>query len=77
MLVQSSKVGNYYIKTTTITHDCKCLEFKARRNRYENGQKSCYRCGIFMNYEGNHCPCCHTKLRCNSRSYKRKDVKRI
>lgn len=44
-----------------------CIKFKAimyeGRNRYENGQKRCPVCEIFLMWEGIRCPCCTVKLR--------------
>ncbi|WP_420545250.1 hypothetical protein [Nitrosopumilus sp.] len=45
-----------------------CQKYKAKRpnlpeTRYGNGQKRCNRCGIFMEWLGNQCPCCDGKLR--------------
>lgn len=54
----------------------KCHKFKASSpspyirfsgpnstGRYILGQKRCQVCEIFINYDGNHCPCCGTMLR--------------
>jgi hypothetical protein len=31
--------------------------------RYENGQKRCQVCEVFITWKGLWCPCCHYKLR--------------
>ena len=45
-----------------------CVKYKAKKpfginSRYENGQKRCSSCEIFMNWDGKHCPCCGYVLR--------------
>ena len=31
--------------------------------RYENGQKRCQTCEIYINWDGTHCPCCRNRVR--------------
>ena len=44
-----------------------CDQYVAKKpssgGRYENGQKRCQVCEVFINWEGLWCPCCHYKLR--------------
>ncbi|ABK76941.1 hypothetical protein CENSYa_0304 [Cenarchaeum symbiosum A] len=44
-----------------------CLRYKAKKpvsgGRYENGQKRCQMCDIFINWDGIHCPCCGYRTR--------------
>ena len=44
-----------------------CHKYKAkwyaRDDRYANGQKRCNVCELFVNWDGNHCPCCGMLLR--------------
>ncbi len=42
--------------------------------RYSAGQKRCNECGIFISWDGQHCPCCGMMLRTKPRSktYKQK-----
>ncbi|WP_081477517.1 hypothetical protein [Candidatus Nitrosarchaeum limnium] len=51
-----------------------CVRFKAKSckniNRYENGQKCCTICGIFIFHENTRCPCCGCKLRITPRASK-------
>ncbi len=53
-----------------------CVRHKATKprdmGRYQAGQCRCQECVIFMNYNGDRCPCCNTKLRKNPRSAKYK-----
>ncbi|AJW70239.1 hypothetical protein [Nitrosopumilus adriaticus] len=35
--------------------------------KYQEGQKRCSFCGIFMVYNETRCPCCHTILRTKAR----------
>jgi len=56
-----------------------CVKFKALgyegRHRYENGQKMCPVCEIFLIWEGIRCPCCTVKLRITPRGNKaRKEI---
>jgi len=43
-----------------------CHIFQSQRTsmkiKYQNGQKRCSLCGIFMKYGGIRCPCCKTIL---------------
>lgn len=51
-------------KTNNVTCRGKCLKYKVK-NRYndpENGYCA-LNCGIFIRWEGTHCPCCGYKLR--------------
>jgi uncharacterized paraquat-inducible protein A len=49
-----------------------CQMFKGQgvsmKNKYQNGQKRCSLCGIFMKYGGIRCPCCKTILRTKPRN---------
>jgi len=51
-----------------------CVKYKAkhyaRHNRYENGQKRCPICALFIFYNGSRCPCCKCKLRVTPRARK-------
>src|SRR6188472_3774684 len=59
-----------------------CFQFKATRShapncqyysekgRYDNGQKRCQICEIFIKWPGSRCPCCHTSLRTRPRPKK-------
>jgi len=45
-----------------------CPRFKAKKpfganGRYENGQKRCSICNLFINWDGKYCPCCGYVLR--------------
>ncbi len=44
-----------------------CTKHKANKpfgkNRYTIGQKMCSTCGIFIYWDGKHCPCCNFVLR--------------
>jgi hypothetical protein len=57
-----------------------CLQYQAQKHgnegRYEKGQKRCQTCGIFLNWEGNFCPCCGYRLRGKPRNTKYKDKMR-
>ena len=54
-----------------------CENFKATKpnegGRYENGQKRCQTCQIFIYHDGLYCPCCKMQLRNSSRSVKLKE----
>ncbi|MGY5149863.1 MAG: hypothetical protein ACW9W3_07345 [Candidatus Nitrosopumilus sp. bin_68KS] len=49
-----------------------CQDFKSigtsMKLKYQEGQKRCSFCGIFMDCEGTRCPCCHMILRTKSRN---------
>lgn len=49
-----------------------CLRYKAEKihasSYYETGNKRCSRCEIFMEWEGNYCPCCGIMLRTRPKS---------
>jgi len=49
-----------------------CLKHKAIGSfiggRYNNGQKRCQRCDLFMVWNGQFCPCCGVKLRSKPRN---------
>lgn len=51
-----------------------CVRYRAppsvRMSRYDNGQKRCQVCSIFLTWIGDSCPCCGVKLRTKSRNYK-------
>ena len=54
-----------------------CKNFKAVSNsheggRYEQGQKRCPQCEIFVEWEGLWCPCCGRLLRTKPRARKLK-----
>ncbi|MDH3490276.1 MAG: hypothetical protein OEL56_07485 [Nitrosopumilus sp.] len=45
-----------------------CHRYKAEKpalpaTRYGNGQKRCNTCDMFIEWDGNHCPCCGSNLR--------------
>lgn len=46
-----------------------CLDFVAKKSkprskgRYESGQKRCTLCDVFLDFEGDRCPCCNRILR--------------
>ena len=54
-----------------------CENYKATKpaygGRYEDGQKRCQTCQIFVYYNGLFCPCCNMRLRTNSRYTKLKE----
>lgn len=49
-----------------------CESFKgnsiAYKFRYEQGQKRCTFCNIFIEFSGNRCPCCGCALRIKART---------
>ncbi len=51
-----------------------CARYKAQKtrdeSRYSNGQKRCSKCEIYINWDGNNCPCCSMILRTRPRSAK-------
>jgi len=51
-----------------------CHRYKTGKNndgsRYGNGKKRCNICEIFIECDGNFCPCCGNKLRTKPRSRK-------
>jgi len=53
-----------------------CLQYKAPGKciglKYEGNVKYCSYCEVKVEYEGSHCPCCHTQLRCKPRAKKYK-----
>jgi hypothetical protein len=63
-----------------------CFQFKAMRShapncqyyleegRYDNGQKRCQICDIFIKWSGSRCPCCHTSLRTRPRPKKYREI---
>jgi hypothetical protein len=55
-----------------------CSRYQApmqvHRSRYENGQKRCQVCCIFIVWTEDSCPCCGAKLRTKSRNHKSKTV---
>lgn len=55
-----------------------CSRYKAKRItqgfRYSNGQKRCNVCEIFLNWDGNWCPCCGMSLRTRPRTSKYKQI---
>ena len=60
-----------------------CHRYKAKwmvhEYRYLSGQKRCNVCGIFIEWEGIHCPCCGMSLRTRPRtkSYKTRFYKEL
>lgn len=55
-----------------------CSRYKAKKpsagiGRYASGQKRCQICEIYMNWTGNNCPCCGSKLRGKPRALEYKD----
>jgi len=55
-----------------------CEKYRAKKpfstiTRYGTGQKRCQGCEIFINWDGNYCPCCGYKLRVNPRRTKHKE----
>ena len=54
-----------------------CKKYKAKSDstkggRYEQGQKRCHECEIFIKWEGLWCPCCGNLLRTKPRGTKLK-----
>ena len=55
----------------------RCVDYKATSNtleggRYEQGQKRCHQCELFMKWDGLWCPCCGHLLRTKPRATKPK-----
>lgn len=55
----------------------KCENYRAlkpigKKSRYGTGQKRCQVCEIYINWDGNHCPCCNYLLRTKPRRTKYK-----
>ncbi len=54
-----------------------CENHKATKpaygGRYEDGQKRCQTCQIFVYHDGFYCPCCNMRLRASSRNTKLKE----
>lgn len=54
-----------------------CQNYKAKKpkqgGRYEDGQKRCNSCNIYIKYDGLFCPCCNLRLRMSSRYTKFKE----
>ena len=54
-----------------------CENYKATKpaygGRYEDGQKRCQTCQIFVYHNGLFCPCCNMRLRTTSRNRKLKE----
>ena len=53
--------------------DSSCKKYKAKSNsqeggRYEQGQKRCNTCEVFIEWEGLWCPCCGRLLRTKPRA---------
>lgn len=50
---------------------------KKRENSlwYGDGKKYCCVCGLFVFWEGRHCPCCGHKLRLHPRTKKYKELR--
>ena len=51
-------------------------QFYSDDGRYENGQKRCQHCEIFIKWPGLRCPCCHTSLRTRPRPKKYRERER-
>jgi len=55
-----------------------CKNYKALKpsqiGRYASGQKRCNFCEVFLDYDGNTCPCCNRQLRCLPRSRRGKEI---
>lgn len=72
-----SEKWSYYIMT------CRgiCIRYKSKKVyntcRYEDNEKRCQICEIFIRWNGISCPCCSYKLRNNSRNPKSKIKKYI
>jgi len=51
-----------------------CLKYKVKKprfqgiGRYASGHKRCSTCEIFLDWDGNSCPCCHFSLRTKPRN---------
>jgi len=51
-----------------------CVKYKISKpsknddGRYAQGQKRCTTCGLFVAWDGSHCPCCNTLLRLKPRN---------
>ena len=57
--------------------DDSCKKYRGKSNsieggRYEQGQKRCSECDIFIEWEGLRCPCCEHLLRTKPRAGKLK-----
>jgi len=54
-----------------------CDRYKAKKpvgiGRYTSGQQRCQTCEIFLNFNGDRCPCCNTLLRGSPRQLKYKE----
>ena len=54
-----------------------CENYKASKptsgGRYDEGQKRCQTCQIFVYHDGLYCPCCNMRLRGTSRYVKLKE----
>ncbi|KAF6245492.1 hypothetical protein C6989_03430 [Nitrosopumilus sp. b2] len=44
----------------------------AMKLKYQEGQKRCTLCEVFIDCKGNRCPCCRIRLRTKSRSSRSK-----
>lgn len=53
-----------------------CVKYKVKKpyktRRYDQGQKRCSTCDIFLEWKGFRCPCCTNVLRTNARRLKNK-----
>ncbi|QLH09029.1 hypothetical protein DSQ19_05680 [Candidatus Nitrosotenuis sp. DW1] len=49
-----------------------CVRYKSQGiengRKYQNGQKRCSHCGLFLNWQETRCPCCRTIMRTRPRS---------
>jgi len=59
-----------------------CKRYKITGNprlrRYENGQKRCHKCEIYIRWDGLFCPCCGYRLRINARGpHGKENLRRI
>lgn len=54
-----------------------CTRYKAQKpigaGRYQSGQRRCQICQIYINWNGNNCPCCNYRLRTKPRNLKYKE----
>ena len=55
-----------------------CIRYKVTKKgingfRYAGGQKRCNYCGVYMMWDGRHCPCCGYSLRTKPRFRKYKE----
>jgi len=57
-----------------------CIKYGAKNlfpkeiGRYESGQKRCTSCETYINWDGNHCPCCGHFLRTKPRNSRGRNI---